>query len=156
MVKQFISLIRLLHLILSVSTEFLKSFCSNSFQKTWSFCCLCYWWSTPRIRMLQYGNTIHFRILILVSILCPFFNFDVAIASLLLISGELSPILAPRYSKLLTLSISSPSSLITVSFCICLCPWFWSSWHSDAVLFVRCVLLQTSWDSQALLLTVFF
>ena len=41
-----------------------------------------------------------------------FFNLNVAIASLLLISGVVFPfasILAPRYSKLLTLSISSPS-----------------------------------------------
>ena len=56
---------------------------------------------------------------------CPFqieiifVNRVVAIASLLLTSGVLFPftsILAPRYSKLLTLSISSPLIAILASF----------------------------------------
>ena len=65
-----------------------------------------------------------FRTLILVSTHCPFqtfailFSFVVAIANLLLISGLVFPFacnLAPRYSKLLTLSISSLSIFITAS-----------------------------------------
>ena len=64
------------------------------------------------------GNTTVSRTLSFVFLHCPFqieiifVNRVVAIASLLLISGVLFPfasILAPRYSKLLTLSISSPS-----------------------------------------------
>ena len=55
---------------------------------------------------------------------CPFqtvailFSFAIAIANLLLISGVVFPfacILVPRYSKLLTLSISSLSIFITAS-----------------------------------------
>jgi len=70
------------------------------------------------------GNTVLFRIRTLVFAHCPFqilsifFSLDVAIASLLLISGVVFPsacILAPRYSKLSTLSISSPSILTTAS-----------------------------------------
>ena len=67
------------------------------------------------------GNTTVSRTLSFVFLHCPFqieiifVNRVVAIASLLLISGVLFPfasILAPRYSKLLTLSISSPSIAI--------------------------------------------
>ena len=161
MVKQFLSLIRLLHLILSVSTEFLKSFCSNSFKKMWFFCCLCYWWSTASHPYVAVGNTIHFRILSLVSILCPFhidaifYNFDVAIASLLLSSGELflfASILAPRYSKLLTLSIHFPSSLITASFLHLSVSMILVFLTFRCSPFCSRVLLQTLWDSQALLL----
>ena len=73
-------------------------------------------------RLLQ--EKLLFRTLIFVSTHCPFqtvailFNFAVAIANLLLISGVVFPfacILAPRYSKLLTLSISSLSIFITAS-----------------------------------------
>ena len=71
------------------------------------------------------GNTTFSRTLSFVFLHCPFqieiifVNRVVAIASLLLISGVLFPfasILAPRYSKLLTLSISSPSIAILASF----------------------------------------
>ena len=71
------------------------------------------------------GNTTVSRTLSFVFLHCPFqieiifVNRVVAIASLLLISGVLFPfasILAPRYSKLLTLSISSPLIAILASF----------------------------------------
>ena len=84
------------------------------------------------------GKTVLFKIRILVSMHCPFqifvifSNLDVAIASLLLISGVVflfDSILAPRYSKLLTLSISSPSIFTMALLCTCLCPWCWSFWH---------------------------
>ena len=71
------------------------------------------------------GNTTVSRTLSFVFLHCPFqieiiyVNRVVAIASLLLISGVFFPfasILAPRYSKLLTLSISSLSIAILASF----------------------------------------
>ena len=71
------------------------------------------------------GNTTASRTLSFVFLHCPFqieiifVNRVVAIASLLLISGVLFPfasILSPRYSKLLTLSIYSPSIAILASF----------------------------------------
>ena len=71
------------------------------------------------------GNTTVSRTLSFVLLHCPFqieiifVNCVVATASLLLISGVLFPfasILAPRYSKLLALSISSQSIAILASF----------------------------------------
>ena len=90
-----------------------------------SFLHLCCLWSMFHTHTRQLGIPLSLGLSVLFFLHCPFqieiifVNRVVAIASLLLISGVLFPfasILAPRYSKLLTLSISSPSIAILASF----------------------------------------
>ena len=90
-----------------------------------SFLHLCCLWSMLHTHTRQLGIPLSLGLSVLFFLHCPFqieiifVNMVVAIASLLLISGVLFPFastLAPRYSKLLTLSISSPSIAILASF----------------------------------------
>ena len=89
-----------------------------------SFLHLCCLWSMLHTHTRQLGIPLSLGLSVFF-LHCPFqmeiifVNRVVAIASLLLISGVLFPfasILAPRYSKLRTLSISSPSIAILASF----------------------------------------
>lgn len=100
----------------SVSRVFSECFCSTSFRKAvivWHLHC---WWPMLHNRTLpleiQCFERFSPKCLYIANF---FFNFAVAIASLFLICGVVYPFalnLASRYSKLFTLSISSPSNFI--------------------------------------------
>ena len=112
--------------LLFPSRIFSRFFYNISFQKMLSFLHLRSLWSMLHTHTRQLGIPLSLGLSVFFFFLdCPFqieiifVNRVVAIASVLLISGVLFPfasIIVPRYSKLLTLSISSPSIAILASY----------------------------------------